>query len=304
MTVDPAGHGPEHQQLLRGARRIVVKVGSSLVTNEGRGLDEAAIGEWCRQLAVLAREGREVIMVSSGAVAEGMKRLGWTRTAARTERTAGRGRGGPDGPGADVRDQAARERPGFRAGAAHARRPGRPRALPQRAFHAADAAVAGRAAGDQRERHRRERRDQVRRQRHPGRAGGQPGGSRPAGDPDRPARALHRRPAPRPAGAVRARRPRRRCRTGGHGGGCRLRHRQGRHDHQDPGGQARRPLRARRPSLPGAANPTPCCGWPAAKASAPCWWRRRRKARRASAGWPTTCSCAARCWWTRARSPS
>jgi glutamate 5-kinase len=64
--------------LLRDARRIVVKVGSSLVTNDGRGLDEAAIGEWCRQMAVLAAEGREVIMVSSGAIAEGMKRLGWT----------------------------------------------------------------------------------------------------------------------------------------------------------------------------------------------------------------------------------
>ena len=64
--------------LLRDARRIIVKVGSSLVTNDGRGLDEAAIGEWCRQMAVLAAEGREVIMVSSGAIAEGMKRLGWT----------------------------------------------------------------------------------------------------------------------------------------------------------------------------------------------------------------------------------
>ncbi len=63
---------------LREARRIVVKVGSSLVTNEGRGLDERAIGEWSRQLAALAHEGREVIMVSSGAIAEGMKRLGWT----------------------------------------------------------------------------------------------------------------------------------------------------------------------------------------------------------------------------------
>ncbi len=62
---------------LREARRIVVKVGSSLVTDEGRGLDERAIGEWSRQLAALAREGREVVMVSSGAVAEGMKRLGW-----------------------------------------------------------------------------------------------------------------------------------------------------------------------------------------------------------------------------------
>jgi len=64
--------------VLRDARRIVVKVGSSLVTNEGRGLDEEAIGEWCRQLSALVRDGREVIMVSSGAIAEGMKRLGWT----------------------------------------------------------------------------------------------------------------------------------------------------------------------------------------------------------------------------------
>jgi glutamate 5-kinase len=64
---------------LRDARRIVVKVGSSLVTNEGRGLDETAIGEWSRQLSILVREGREVIMVSSGAIAEGMKRLGWTK---------------------------------------------------------------------------------------------------------------------------------------------------------------------------------------------------------------------------------
>jgi len=69
--------------LLQEARRLVIKVGSSLVTNEGRGLDEHAIGEWCRQMTLLVRgEGqgpaREVIMVSSGAVAEGMKRLGWS----------------------------------------------------------------------------------------------------------------------------------------------------------------------------------------------------------------------------------
>jgi glutamate 5-kinase len=63
--------------VMRDARRIVVKVGSSLVTNDGRGLDEQAIGEWCRQLAWLIQDGREVIMVSSGAIAEGMKRLGW-----------------------------------------------------------------------------------------------------------------------------------------------------------------------------------------------------------------------------------
>jgi len=65
-------------QVLRSARRIVVKVGSSLVTNEGRGLDQQAIGEWCRQLSMLLRNGSELIMVSSGAIAEGMKRLGWS----------------------------------------------------------------------------------------------------------------------------------------------------------------------------------------------------------------------------------
>jgi len=71
MTADVAS------TVLRDARRIVVKVGSSLVTNDGRGLDEAAIGEWCRQLSLLVRGGRDLIMVSSGAIAEGMKRLGW-----------------------------------------------------------------------------------------------------------------------------------------------------------------------------------------------------------------------------------
>ena len=64
--------------VLVNARRIVVKVGSSLVTNEGRGIDAQAIGNWSRQLAALAGEGRELLMVSSGAIAEGMQRLGWT----------------------------------------------------------------------------------------------------------------------------------------------------------------------------------------------------------------------------------
>jgi glutamate 5-kinase len=68
---------PAVGDLLRSARRIVVKVGSSLVTNEGRGVDPVAIGNWCRQLARLAGQGRELVMVSSGAIAEGMRRLGW-----------------------------------------------------------------------------------------------------------------------------------------------------------------------------------------------------------------------------------
>ena len=65
-------------EVLSQARRIVVKVGSSLVTDEGRGLDTQAIAQWCEQLARLSKDGREVVMVSSGAIAEGMKRLGWS----------------------------------------------------------------------------------------------------------------------------------------------------------------------------------------------------------------------------------
>ena len=61
------------------ARRLVVKVGSSLVTNDGRGLDHAALAGWAEQLAELKKQGRQVVLVSSGAVAEGMQRLGWKR---------------------------------------------------------------------------------------------------------------------------------------------------------------------------------------------------------------------------------
>jgi len=60
-------------------KRIVVKVGSSLVTNNGEGLDHAAIGMWAEQMATLLKSGHEVLMVSSGAIAEGMQRLGWTK---------------------------------------------------------------------------------------------------------------------------------------------------------------------------------------------------------------------------------
>jgi glutamate 5-kinase len=61
-----------------GAKRVVVKVGSSLVTNDGRGLDLAAIDRWTMQIAALRKLGKQVILVSSGAIAEGMQRLGWT----------------------------------------------------------------------------------------------------------------------------------------------------------------------------------------------------------------------------------
>lgn len=60
------------------ARRLVVKVGSSLVTNDGRGLDHEAVARWATQIAELKRSGREIVLVSSGAIAEGVKRLGWS----------------------------------------------------------------------------------------------------------------------------------------------------------------------------------------------------------------------------------
>ena len=62
-----------------GARRLVIKVGSSLVTNEGRGLDMEAVTQWSRQIAALHAEDRQIVLVSSGAIAEGMARLGWPR---------------------------------------------------------------------------------------------------------------------------------------------------------------------------------------------------------------------------------
>jgi len=64
---------------LANARRFVIKVGSSLVTNHGRGLDAVALARWAQQIAELRKLGREVVLVSSGAVAEGMQRLGWEK---------------------------------------------------------------------------------------------------------------------------------------------------------------------------------------------------------------------------------
>jgi glutamate 5-kinase len=60
-------------------RRWVVKIGSALLTRDGKGLDLEALASWVEQMAGLVAGGRELILVSSGAVAEGMSRMGWTR---------------------------------------------------------------------------------------------------------------------------------------------------------------------------------------------------------------------------------
>ena len=65
------------ESVLKNAHRVVVKVGSALVTNDGRGLDFEAIARWATQIAALQRAGKEVLLVSSGAIAEGVLRLGW-----------------------------------------------------------------------------------------------------------------------------------------------------------------------------------------------------------------------------------
>jgi glutamate 5-kinase len=65
------------KSVLTQCKRIVVKVGSSLVTNQGAGLDAQAIGSWAQQIAALRENGYEVVLVSSGAIAEGMQRLDW-----------------------------------------------------------------------------------------------------------------------------------------------------------------------------------------------------------------------------------
>jgi glutamate 5-kinase len=65
--------------VIQNAKRLIVKVGSSLVTNDGKGLDHGAIAKWAEQIAHLRVLGKEVVLVSSGAIAEGMQRLGFDR---------------------------------------------------------------------------------------------------------------------------------------------------------------------------------------------------------------------------------
>jgi len=58
-------------------QRWVVKIGSALLTNDGKGLDTTSIASWVEQIVTLTKQDIDVILVSSGAIAEGIKRLGW-----------------------------------------------------------------------------------------------------------------------------------------------------------------------------------------------------------------------------------
>ena len=68
-----------NRQQLGKSRRWVIKIGSALLTADGRGLDTTAIKGWVEQMVRLRERGTELVLVSSGAVAEGMKRLGWNK---------------------------------------------------------------------------------------------------------------------------------------------------------------------------------------------------------------------------------
>lgn len=65
------------RSVVKKARRWVVKIGSALLTADGKGLDREGISAWVGQVAALLDQNIEIVMVSSGAVAEGMSRLGW-----------------------------------------------------------------------------------------------------------------------------------------------------------------------------------------------------------------------------------
>ena len=186
---------------------------------------------------------------------------------------------GPDGPGADVRDQAARARHRHRPGAAHPRRPGRPRALPECALHPAHACCAlgvvpvinenDTVVNDEIKFGDNDTLGALVANLVEADAAGDP--HRPEGPVHAPTRARTRRRSF--VHEARAGDPALEAMAGGAGSSIGKR----RHDHQDPGGQARGRLgRLHRDRL-GPRAGLRCCAWRAARPSARCWSRRRQK---------------------------
>lgn len=67
------------KKYIQTSQRWIVKIGSALLTQDGKGLDYEAISDWAEQIARLRQQGIELVLVSSGSVAEGMSRMGWTK---------------------------------------------------------------------------------------------------------------------------------------------------------------------------------------------------------------------------------
>ena len=182
--------------------RYVVKLGSSIVAEDSGELRADVLARVCDEVAARHAAGDEVVIVTSGAIARGMRVMDLPRAPAGDRGPAGRERRRPGQAVPRLRRAAARARRDVGAGAADVLRHERAHALPQRAPDAAPAARLARRAGHQRERHDDDRRDLLRRQRLPRRAGGDPHRRRPARAAHRHRRPVHRRPARRPGRAA------------------------------------------------------------------------------------------------------
>ena len=174
-AVSGAVAAPRARRLRRRMARYVIKLGSGITADDAGALRADVLAAICDEVAARRRAGDDVVVVSSGAIARGLRHDGARRAAERDRGPAGRQRGGP-GPALPRLRRAAAPHRGVtaRPGAADVLRPQPPHALPQRAPDAAAAAGLGRRPDHQRERHDRDRRDLLRRQRLPRRAGRDP----------------------------------------------------------------------------------------------------------------------------------
>ena len=177
---------------------LVVKLGSSVVAEATGDLRPGVLERVCDEVAALHGEGVDVVIVTSGAIARGMRLLELPIRPRAIEDLQAASAVGQGKLYRGLRRAAARPRSDLRAGAAHVLRHERAHPLRQRAAHAAQAARLADRAGHQRERHDDHRPGLLRRQRLPRRPGGGADRRRPARPADRHRRPLHRRSAPRP----------------------------------------------------------------------------------------------------------
>ena len=145
-------------------RRWVVKVGSALITNDGRGLDSGVIETWVAQMVALRSQGVDVVLVSSGSVAEGMSRLGLVQRPDALYELQSVAAIGQMGLVASLRIILPASCDPHRPGAAHPRGLLGPRAVPERAQHPSPTSALRCRSRDQRERRNRDAGDPARRQ--------------------------------------------------------------------------------------------------------------------------------------------
>ena len=194
----------DRKALMRGVRRVVVKIGTSLSWDPEKGIDPTNLEALAAEIAKFCKDGLEVVMVASGAIGAGHVPPCPEQAPDRHAGEAGhrgRGPGLPDGAGGLGVPAPRAER---RAGADLPPGFGERAALLQRPQHPGHPGAHGRGAGHQRERHRGGGRDQVRRQRPPGGPGLQPGEGRPARHPHGRGRPARKRPAQGSQGQARA----------------------------------------------------------------------------------------------------